>query len=36
MMPAEFDVTGQVVFITEDGRLGKRCAKVLAKTGAVV
>ena len=37
MMPAEFDVTGKVVFITGAGRgIGKGIAQVLAQAGADV
>ena len=37
MMPAEYDVTGKVVFITGAGRgIGKGIAQVLAEAGADV
>ena len=37
MMPAEFDVTGKVVFITGAGRgIGRGIAEVLAEAGADV
>src|ERR1700722_11019396 len=37
MMPAEYDITGKVVFITGAGRgIGKGIAQVLAESGADV
>ena len=37
MMPAEYDITGKVVFITGAGRgIGKGIAQVLAEAGADV
>ena len=37
MMPAEFDITGKVVFITGAGRgIGRGCALELAQAGADV
>src|SRR3984885_5701000 len=37
MLPAEFDITGKVVFITGAGRgIGKGIAQVLAEAGADV